>query len=94
MLLSHAKAAELFHRTYQLYDDSMIGMSLNGDYAYPMTSSQNDIDAAQRYMLWQIGWFADPLYFGDYPQVSYRPIFVNKELFRTFPKRIYIMYRK
>lgn len=29
--------------------------------------SAADKDSAQRYLEFQLGWFADPIYFGDYP---------------------------
>ena len=32
-------------------------------------SSPKDIEAAERYLQFCLGWFANPIYAGDYPQV-------------------------
>lgn len=32
-------------------------------------SNQRDIEAAERYIQFYLGWFATPLFSGDYPQV-------------------------
>lgn len=32
-------------------------------------SDQRDIEAAERYIQFYLGWFASPLFLGDYPQV-------------------------
>lgn len=32
-------------------------------------SNQKDIEAAERYVQFYIGWFATPIFHGDYPQV-------------------------
>jgi beta-glucosidase len=68
VLLSHADVAQLYHEKYASSQGGQIGMTLSGDWAEPMSNSQDDQDAAQRRMLWEIGWYADPMYFGDYPQ--------------------------
>lgn len=32
-------------------------------------TNQRDIEAAERYVQFYLGWFASPLYNGDYPQI-------------------------
>lgn len=32
-------------------------------------SNQKDIEAAERYVQFYVGWFATPIFHGDYPQV-------------------------
>ncbi|CAJ1450750.1 unnamed protein product [Effrenium voratum] len=42
-----------------------MGMTMNMDWKEPM--SPQDLDAQRRALDWQLGWFADPIYKGDYP---------------------------
>ena len=85
LLLAHAKVYRLYHQQYaQRYGDDdgsiMIGMANCGDFRYPRSSSSSsnnddhddaaaDQGAAERAMLFQWGWFVDPLVHGDYPAV-------------------------
>jgi len=45
----------------------LIGMTNNIDWHEPKSYDPLDVGAAERMQLFQLGWFADPLYFGDYP---------------------------
>jgi len=48
----------------------LIGISLTADWGEPVDiSNQRDIEAAERYIQFYMGWFATPLFNGDYPQV-------------------------
>jgi beta-glucosidase/6-phospho-beta-glucosidase/beta-galactosidase len=50
--------------------DGMIGIANCGDFRYPKSEySRLDQDAAERAMLFQWGWFVEPLVFGRYPPV-------------------------
>lgn len=48
----------------------MVGIALSGDWGEPVDiTNQKDIEAAERYVQFYIGWFATPIFHGDYPQV-------------------------
>lgn len=48
----------------------LVGISLSGDWGEPVDiSNQKDIEAAERYVQFFLGWFATPIFHGDYPQV-------------------------
>lgn len=48
----------------------MVGISLAGDWGEPVDmTNQKDIEAAERYVQFYMGWFATPIFHGDYPQV-------------------------
>lgn len=42
-------------------------MTLNCDYYLPLSDSDSDAEAVSRQFDFQLGWFANPLWFGDYP---------------------------
>jgi len=48
----------------------MVGISLSADWGEPVdVTNQRDIEAAERYVQFYLGWFATPLFNGDYPQI-------------------------
>lgn len=67
MLNAHAQAVDLYRNKYQPTQLGLISITLNSDWSEPLTNAQADIDAAQRSMDFMLGWFADPVYLGDYP---------------------------
>jgi len=68
VLLAHSEAVKIYRTKYQPTQKGKIGMTLNTDWAVPMTNSTDDANAAQRNLEFQCSWFADPVWFGDYPQ--------------------------
>jgi len=69
VLLSHAAAVHLYRTKYQSAQNGKIGITLNCDWSQPFTNSLRDRAAAERHLEFQLSWFADPVFFGDYPQV-------------------------
>lgn len=67
LLLAHAKAVQVYREKYQNIQDGRLGMTNNCDWREPKTSNSKDIEAAERALEFFLGWFADPLYKGDYP---------------------------
>jgi beta-glucosidase/6-phospho-beta-glucosidase/beta-galactosidase len=68
-LLAHARVAKLYKAEFA-GADGRIGISNCGDFRYPKNEhSARDQEAASRAMLFQWGWFVEPLVFGDYPAV-------------------------
>lgn len=68
-ILAHAKAVKIYREKYQEKQKGTIGISLNCDWREPKTSRPEDQEAAERALLFFAGWFADPIWFGDYPEV-------------------------
>ena len=67
MLLAHAYAVARYRSEFQPQQRGLISIALNSDWREPATDSPADVAAAQRSMEFNLGWFADPLYTGDYP---------------------------
>ncbi|XP_050259277.1 furostanol glycoside 26-O-beta-glucosidase-like [Quercus robur] len=68
IILAHAAAVRLYREKYQVNHMSEFGMVLEASYFKPNTSSVEDKAAAQRSRDFLIGWYAEPLIFGDYPK--------------------------
>jgi len=68
ILLSHANAAKVYKDSYQKSQNGRIGFVVNSDWAKPLNESDpHDQEAAQRWVEFSCGWFADPIMKGDYP---------------------------
>jgi len=68
VLLSHARAVDIYRRFFQPEQKGAIGITLIIDWAEPLTNSSADFAAAERHMEWQAAWYADPIFRGDYPE--------------------------
>ncbi|KAK4763073.1 hypothetical protein SAY86_008841 [Trapa natans] len=67
ILLAHASAARLYGKKYRNKQNGYIGFNLLAFHFRPWTNKTEDIVATQRANDFYLGWFADPLMFGDYP---------------------------
>ena len=65
VLLAHAEAVRRFRARG---GEGQIGITNNCDWREPLTSKPADIAAAERAVEWWLGWFADPIWRGDYPE--------------------------
>jgi len=69
LLLAHARAVRLYRNRYATSQGGVIGPANCADYRYPRdASSESDRMAADRAMMFQWGWFVEPLVWGDYPE--------------------------
>lgn len=68
LLLAHAKAVQVYRTKYS-HQKGQIGITNNCDWREPLTDNPKDIAAAERALQFFLGWFADPVYKGDYPSV-------------------------
>ncbi|KAH9095601.1 hypothetical protein Ae201684P_015402 [Aphanomyces euteiches] len=74
LLIAHATAVDIYRKDFKPTQNGQIGIALDGDFRVPKPSDDPEQfklnqDAAERGRLFWIGWFADPIYFGDYPDV-------------------------
>lgn len=68
IILAHGRAVRRYRNEFQAKQKGKIGITLNMDWREPLTDKPEDKSAAQRSMDWQLGWFADPIWKGDYPE--------------------------
>jgi len=67
LLLAHAAAVEKYRTQFQPHQKGRIAPVFNCDWREPLTGSDADRRAAQRAVEFFLGWFADPVFEGDYP---------------------------
>ncbi|KII91962.1 glycoside hydrolase family 1 protein [Plicaturopsis crispa FD-325 SS-3] len=67
VILAHARAVQLYRNEFKSRQGGQIGITLNGDWAMPWDQSPENVAAAQQALDVAIGWFADPIYLGQYP---------------------------
>ncbi|KAJ8596076.1 glycoside hydrolase family 1 protein [Rhizopogon salebrosus TDB-379] len=67
VILSHAYAVKLYREEFKAAQGGQIGITLNGDWAMPYDANPQNVEAAQHALDVAIGWFADPIYLGHYP---------------------------
>uniref|UniRef100_A0A6E8VE25 Beta-glucosidase lactase phlorizinhydrolase n=3 Tax=Anopheles coluzzii TaxID=1518534 RepID=A0A6E8VE25_ANOCL len=89
VLLSHAAAYQLYKERYRSQQRGKIGITLSGRYYYPATNV-TPYDTVERALLFQIGWFAEPLFGedGNYPGVMVDEIGHNSALERRSHSRL------
>ncbi|XP_009594034.1 beta-glucosidase 11 [Nicotiana tabacum] len=72
LLLAHSAVVRLYRRKYKTTQHGFVGLNLFAFWSLPYTNKTTDIIAAQRANDFYLGWFANPLIFGDYPDVMKR----------------------
>ncbi|KAK3599458.1 hypothetical protein CHS0354_006578, partial [Potamilus streckersoni] len=71
LIRAHAKVFHLYDKLFRKQYGGSIGITLSHIQGYPrMKNDQSDIDSAERYNQFSLGWFANPIFGnGDYPDV-------------------------
>ncbi|KAL8122276.1 hypothetical protein AgCh_018861 [Apium graveolens] len=67
VLLAHGTATNIYRKMYKQVQNGIVGIAFDSFWYEPITNSTEDIEAAGRAMEFNLGWFVDPLMFGDYP---------------------------
>ncbi|OVA17552.1 Glycoside hydrolase [Macleaya cordata] len=67
IILCHAAAAKLYKQNYQATQGGEIGISIVGQWFISHSTSPLDKEAADRANAFMVGWFMEPLVYGDYP---------------------------
>ncbi|KXS96639.1 hypothetical protein AC578_6908 [Pseudocercospora eumusae] len=68
ILIAHGAAAKAYREEFKPTQSGMIGITLNGDWVEPWDPADSaDVEACERKLEFSIGWFAGPVYHGDYP---------------------------
>ncbi|KAI6685546.1 hypothetical protein NL676_031459 [Syzygium grande] len=66
-LLAHAAAVKLYRDKYQASQKGVIGITLVSHWMVPYSDAKHNQNAALRALDWMLGWFLDPITYGNYP---------------------------
>ncbi|KAG1925933.1 lactase-like [Pimephales promelas] len=70
LIKAHAEAWHLYNDKYRAKYGGLISITLNSDWAEPRNPyKQEDVDSAVRYLQFMLGWFAHPVFRGDYSAI-------------------------
>ncbi|ODM94351.1 Lactase-phlorizin hydrolase [Orchesella cincta] len=70
ILKSHASAYRLYERDFKESQGGQVGVTLDSGWYEPEDPNNPDhVEAAERAVLFKHGWYAFPIFFGDYPPV-------------------------
>ncbi|PRQ17020.1 putative beta-glucosidase [Rosa chinensis] len=69
LILSHATVVKLYRENFQAKQGGQIGWSHVGQYVEPYSDTEEDKAAAKRILDFELGWFMEPIVFGDYPKI-------------------------
>ncbi|XP_076251574.1 myrosinase 1-like [Rhynchophorus ferrugineus] len=68
-LLAHAKAYHIYHAEFATKQKGRISLVIDASYNLPALNNDRDIFGAQREDEFTLGWFAHPVYLGDWPEL-------------------------
>ncbi|XP_043706386.1 beta-glucosidase 18-like isoform X2 [Telopea speciosissima] len=67
VILSHATAVDIYRKKYQVEQGGMIGIAMNTFWYEPLRDLPADRLAVQKALSFYVGWFLDPIIYGEYP---------------------------
>ncbi|KAK2654906.1 hypothetical protein Ddye_014762 [Dipteronia dyeriana] len=93
LLLAHATAFRLDREKFQAKQRGRIGLSFVAQYFEPYSESLDDIAAARRAMDFELGWFVEPLVYGDYPRIMREIVKDRLPTFSAQEKKLIRIFR-
>ncbi|KAK4433079.1 Beta-glucosidase 42 [Sesamum alatum] len=73
-LLAHAEAVSIYNKKYKDKQGGQIGLVVDCEWSEAMSDRLEDRNATTRRLDFQLGWFLDPIYFGDYPETMHEKL--------------------
>ncbi|KAL2549320.1 Beta-glucosidase 42 [Forsythia ovata] len=67
-LLAHAESVSIYHQKFKDKQGGQIGLVVDCEWSEALSDKLEDKNAAARRLDFQLGWYLDPIYYGDYPE--------------------------
>lgn len=67
-ILAHAAAVSIYKKKFMGEQRGQIGLAVDCEWAEAFSDKLKDQMAASRRLDFQLGWFLDPIFYGDYPE--------------------------
>ncbi|XP_071921905.1 beta-glucosidase 42-like [Coffea arabica] len=67
-LLAHAEAVSIYRNKFKDKQGGQIGIALDCEWAEALSVREEDLRAAAKRIDFQLGWYLDPIFYGDYPE--------------------------
>ncbi|XP_069470085.1 lactase/phlorizin hydrolase [Ambystoma mexicanum] len=82
LLKAHAKVYHTYDKKYRQSQGGVVSISLNTNWVEPKNPDEaRDVAAADRYLQFNLGWFAHPIFKnGDYPEAMKRQLAAKRDL--------------
>ncbi|KAL0903737.1 hypothetical protein M5K25_028135 [Dendrobium thyrsiflorum] len=68
-ILAHAAAVDVYRKKFKATQGGEIGLVVDCEWAEAFSDKEQDKIAVERRLDFQLGWFLDPIFYGDYPAV-------------------------
>lgn len=88
IIMSHAAAVRNYKENYQAKQGGSIGIVIAMKWYEPLTNTTEDILAARRAQSFELEWFLDPIFFGDYPSHMREILRSNLPTFTSEEKKL------
>ncbi|KAJ8976262.1 hypothetical protein NQ317_006340 [Molorchus minor] len=80
VLKSHARAYHIYDDEFRSTQEGKISIVIDTNWLEPESNSTEDITATHTKRQFQFGWFANPIFHGDYPEIMKTRIAMRSEL--------------
>ncbi|CAG9765656.1 unnamed protein product [Ceutorhynchus assimilis] len=84
-LLAHATAYHIYHNEFAAEQEGKISLVIDSTYNEPATDSEADVEATDWETQFNLGWYAHPVYVGNWPQIMIDRI-GNRSALEGLPK--------
>ncbi|CAG9765665.1 unnamed protein product [Ceutorhynchus assimilis] len=69
LLKAHARAYRVYDEEFRAQYNGQVGLVVNFQWAEPASNSTLDLEAQERYTEFELGFWVNPIYLGNWPQV-------------------------